>query len=216
MKLEGERIFDLPQKTLWAGLNTPKVLESAIPGCQSLDAREESNFSVTAQVKLGPIKTIFLGDIELHEVNAPHSYRLKGKGKGGAAGFASGEAHVSLTPIDDNVTNLTYQVEAKVGGKLAQIGSRLVTTTARELTEQFFENLATEISKSEEMDTRDPASGNESEPAFAADQDNEQPAGTEEIAPEADISSPLTSGLSPWVWSALVIIAVAVLLIALS
>ena len=140
MKMDGTERIPAPRDAVWAALNDPRVLEKCIPGCQSLEKVDDTHLKATVQVKMGPVKASFDGEVELQNINAPISYTIRGEGKGGVAGHASGGADVSLMEAGDE-TELSYDVDAKVGGKIAQVGSRLVDSTARKLAKQFFGNL---------------------------------------------------------------------------
>lgn len=137
MKLTGEYAIPASRETVWQALNDPTVLEACIPGCESLDATDENEFSALVTAKVGPVKAKFRGKIILSDINAPESYRISGEGTGGAAGFARGGATVALASDADG-TILTYEVEATVGGKLAQIGQRLIDATAKKMADDFF------------------------------------------------------------------------------
>lgn len=141
MELTGERRIAAPREAVWEALNDPEVLAAAIPGCESLTRSGDNAFEATVGARVGPVAAKFAGRVVLEDIRAPESYRLKGEGKGGAAGFASGEARVSLRE-DGSATVLAYAVTAKVGGKLAQLGQRVVDGAARTLADQFFERLA--------------------------------------------------------------------------
>ena len=140
MKMDGTERIPAPREAVWAALNDPEILEKCIPGCQSLEKVDDTHLTATVQVKMGPVKASFDGEVELLNINAPVSYTIRGEGKGGVAGHASGGADVSLMEAGEE-TELSYDVDAKVGGKIAQLGSRLVDSTARKLAKQFFGNL---------------------------------------------------------------------------
>jgi len=127
------------QSLVWNALNDPVVLKDCLPGCQSFDPSGENSFEVVLIAKVGPVKATFKGDVTLGDVKPPESYRISGSGKGGVAGFAKGGAEVHLESVENSaVTLMSYQVTASVGGKLAQIGSRLVTGAARKMANDFF------------------------------------------------------------------------------
>lgn len=145
MELTQKVQIPLPPEEVWQALNDAAILKQCLPGCEAFDPDDEvpHKFSLVLQAKVGPVKAKFNGEVELSEINAPHSYVLSGSGKGGVAGFAKGSAAVKLDPIDiDGApgTDMTYEVNAAVGGKLAQIGSRLVDGTAKKMAGQFFTN----------------------------------------------------------------------------
>ncbi|MEM7548007.1 MAG: carbon monoxide dehydrogenase subunit G [Pseudomonadota bacterium] len=142
MKLTGTRLIAAPADIVWAGLNDPEVLKACIPGCQTLEKTSDTSFEAVVKQKVGPVSATFKGAVELSDMNPPHSYRIAGEGKGGAAGFAKGGADVSLkeqTGGDTGLqTELTYDVDAKVGGKIAQLGARLIDGFAKKMADQFF------------------------------------------------------------------------------
>ena len=137
MELKGEYRIPAPREAVWAMLNDPDVLRVCIPGCETLDGSPGEGFSARVTTKIGPVKATFNGAVTLSNVNAPESYRISGEGKGGVAGFAKGGADVHLAQ-DGSDTVLTYVANAQVGGKLAQLGSRLIDSTAKKLADQFF------------------------------------------------------------------------------
>ena len=137
MEMKGEKIIFASRQEVWDALNNPDQLLKAIPGAQTVEKTDAENLTATVKTKIGPISAKFAGKIKLSEVNPPYSYILTGEGSGGAAGFAKGEARVSLEEHNDG-TLLMYSVNASVGGKLAQIGQRLIDTAANKLADQFF------------------------------------------------------------------------------
>ena len=149
MEIEGEELISASNDRVWAALNDPEVLRACIPGCESLTATSPTGMSAIVSVKIGPIKARFTGEITLNDINPPNSYRIEGQGKGGIAGFAKGGAFVELTTEGANTTKLTYKVRADVGGKLAQLGSRLILSTARKLTGEFFGNFDRVVGQAE-------------------------------------------------------------------
>lgn len=137
MELKGQQSIPAPRQKVWEALNDPAVLKACIPGCQSLTRDGETAFDAVVQAKVGPVRAKFSGRVELSDIRPPESYRISGEGKGGAAGVAKGSAEVSLSE-DGADTLLTYVVKADVGGKLAQVGSRLVQSTANKYAADFF------------------------------------------------------------------------------
>jgi carbon monoxide dehydrogenase subunit G len=137
MQLQGERSIDASRADVWAALNDPEVLQVCIPGCESLDKTSATTFEASVLQKVGPVKARFKGSVELSEIVETEGYTITGEGKGGAAGFAKGGAKVHLAD-DGQGTLLTYVAEAKVGGKLAQLGSRLIDGFARKMADDFF------------------------------------------------------------------------------
>lgn len=139
MELIGTRIIAADRATVWTHLNRAETLEVCIPGCEELTGSAENGFEAVVKQKVGPVKATFKGAVTLEDVDAPNSYRIIGEGKGGIAGFAKGAANVVLTDVEGG-TELSYHVDAKVGGKLAQLGSRIVGGFAKKMADQFFEN----------------------------------------------------------------------------
>ena len=136
MKLTGSYQIKLERQKVWESLNDPEILKKTIPGCQEFKKNSDTNFTATAKNKIGPFNASFTGDIELKELNPPKSYKIVGSGNS-PVGFASGEASVVLEDFEGG-TKLTYNVEAKVGGKIAQVGSRLIDMTAKKMADIFF------------------------------------------------------------------------------
>jgi carbon monoxide dehydrogenase subunit G len=144
MDMTGERRIPAPRQTVWEALNNPEVLKASIPGCESLEKLDDDQMKATAAVKVGPISARFSGKVQLSDINAPNSYRISGEGQGGVAGFAKGGANVALT--DDGAdTLLSYQVNAQVGGKLAQLGGRLIDATAKQMADAFFDRFSKQV-----------------------------------------------------------------------
>jgi len=141
MDITGEYRIDAAREEVWQLINDPQVLRACIPGCQSLEGNAEEGFAATVAIKIGPVKATFKGEVRLSNINAPESYTISGEGKGGVAGFAKGSADVHLSE-DNGGTILAYKADAQVGGKLAQLGSRLINSTAKKLADGFFSALA--------------------------------------------------------------------------
>jgi len=139
MKLSDEKRIEAPRDVVWAGLNDPDILKQSIPGCDTLTQVSDTEFEAEVRAKIGPVKAKFKGNVQLSDLNPPVSYRISGEGKGGAAGFAKGGATVTLSE-DGDATILKYDVDADVGGKLAQIGGRLIEGSAKKLAGEFFNN----------------------------------------------------------------------------
>ena len=138
MDMNGSERIEAPVETVWQALNDPEILRQAIPGCESLDKTSDTTMTAKVVLKVGPIKAKFEGAVELQNLNPPHSYTIAGEGKGGLAGFAKGGANVSLEADGPDATILTYTVKAEVGGKIAQLGSRLIDSTSKKLAGEFF------------------------------------------------------------------------------
>ena len=137
MTMNGEVQLAAPRETVWAKLNDPEVLKVCIPGCEELEPTEDNGFRAIAKMKVGPVSARFKGRVTLSDLDPPNGYRISGEGEGGVAGFAKGGATVGLTEKDGG-TLLKYDVEAQIGGKLAQLGQRLIDSTARKLAGEFF------------------------------------------------------------------------------
>ena len=137
MQMQGKRSINASRAEVWSALNDPEILKACIPGCDELEKTSGTTFEASIVQKVGPMKARFKGSVELSEIIMEQSYTITGEGKGGAAGFAKGHARVHLSN-DGDATLLTYDSEAKVGGKLAQLGSRLIDGFARKLTDEFF------------------------------------------------------------------------------
>ncbi len=142
--IEGEERIAAPIDKVWAALNDPEVLKEAIPGCQNLEMKSPTEMAATVVLKIGPIKATFNGEVTLKNLNPPHSYTIQGEGKGGIAGFAKGGADVTLTE-DGADTILKYAAKADVGGKIAQLGSRLIESTSKKLAGQFFSTFGDKV-----------------------------------------------------------------------
>ena len=139
MKITGENQIAATPQQVWEALNDPVVLRQSIPGCESLEKISDSEFKAKVVTKIGPVKTTFNGEVTLSDLDPPHGYTLSGKGSGGSAGNAKGSAKVSLTPNGDG-TLLSYNVDAQITGKIAQLGSRLIQGSAKMLAGKFFDN----------------------------------------------------------------------------
>jgi uncharacterized protein len=137
MDMSGEERIAAKREIVWAALNNPDILSACIPGCQSLEMASPTEMTATVKIKIGPVSATFKGEVTLSELNPPESYKISGEGKGGVAGFAKGGALVTLREEGDE-TVLSYNVDAQIGGKLAQLGSRLIDSTAKKLATQFF------------------------------------------------------------------------------
>ena len=138
MEMNGGNRLEASREVVWQALNDPEVLKHCIPGCESLEKTSDTEFAAQVTIKVGPIKAKFNGKVTLSDIVAPDSYRLSGEGQGGVAGFAKAAINVRLEAESETVTVLHYDVKANVGGKLAQVGARLIDATARKLADQFF------------------------------------------------------------------------------
>lgn len=144
MDMTGERRIAAPRPKVWEALNDPEILKAAIPGCENLERLSDNELQAKAAVKIGPISAKFSGRVTLSEIDPPNSYRISGEGQGGAAGFAKGGASVRLRD-EGAETLLSYEVKAEIGGKIAQLGARLVDATAKQMADSFFTRFAAQL-----------------------------------------------------------------------
>ena len=146
LMIEGEERIAAPVEKVWQALNDPEVLKLCIPGCQNLEKKSDTELAATVVLKIGPIKATFNGEVTLSNLNPPHSYTIAGEGKGGIAGFAKGGADVTLSQDGADTTVLKYAAKADVGGKIAQLGSRLIDSTSKKLAGEFFSTFNEKVS----------------------------------------------------------------------
>ncbi|WP_428028981.1 SRPBCC family protein [Ancylobacter sp.] len=138
MELTGAQRIEASREAVWQALNDPEILRQCIPGCQELQQSSPTQFTARVVLKIGPVKATFSGAVTLSDLDPPHGYRIAGEGQGGVAGFAKGGADVRLEAEPDGATRLTYSAQANVGGKIAQLGARLIDSTSRKLAGEFF------------------------------------------------------------------------------
>lgn len=144
MDLSGRYEIPAPPERVWDAINDPEVLKACIPGCESLTKTDASHFEASAKLKIGPVSATFKGNVALDELDPPRRCVMRGEGQGGVAGFARGEAEVLLEAIEGG-TALTYSAKANVGGKLAQIGQRLIAGAAKQIADDFFARFAAQL-----------------------------------------------------------------------
>ncbi len=154
MQQNGEYLIPAPVETVWQALNDPDVLGRCIPGCQEVTKVDETHFDAAVKAKVGPVSATFQASLALEDLQPPTSYRIVGSVKGGAAGFGKGTADVVLSQADAG-TRLNYEVQANVGGKLAQVGSRLIDGAARKMADDFFSAFTVELGGSAEQTAAD-------------------------------------------------------------
>jgi uncharacterized protein len=147
LTMKGEVDLPAPQHVVWAKLNDPDVLKASILGCESLEMLSPTEFQAVAKIKIGPVSATFKGRVELSDIDAPNGYTISGEGQGGIAGFAKGGAKVLLAPSPTG-TLMSYEVEAHVGGKIAQLGARLIDGVAKRMADQFFVRFAEQVQSS--------------------------------------------------------------------
>jgi carbon monoxide dehydrogenase subunit G len=163
MDMSGERRIPAPRQKVWEALNDPNVLKASIPGCESLEKLSDSEMAAVAAVRIGPIAARFNGRVQLTDLDPPNAYRISGEGQGGVAGFAKGGANVRLTE-DAGATLLTYGVQAQVGGKIAQLGARLIDASAKQMADQFFDRFSAQLTQGETQAPAAPLAGETSPP----------------------------------------------------
>jgi carbon monoxide dehydrogenase subunit G len=139
MNMNGEVVLPASREAVWHALNDPEILKACIPGCQTLEKTSDTAFQATAKIKVGPVSATFKGHVDLTDLDPPNGYKISGEGEGGIAGFAKGGAVVTLSEAEGG-TKLSYAVEAQVGGKIMQLGGRLIDGVARKMADQFFES----------------------------------------------------------------------------
>ena len=144
MEIKGEYKIAAPRDKVFAALNDQEILKACIPGCESLEMLSPTEMTAKVRLRIGPVTAAFSGKVTLSDIDAPNGYKISGEGKGGVAGFAKGGAVVTLTE-DGGATLLKYDVDAQVGGKIAQVGARLITGTAKKLADQFFGKFAESV-----------------------------------------------------------------------
>ena len=144
MTMTGQVVLPADRATVWAALNDPEVLKACIPGCQELEKVSDTEFQATVRAAVGPVKATFKGRVQLLDLDPPNGYRIAGEGQGGVAGFAKGGAKVNLEDAEGG-TRMSYDVEAQIGGKLAQLGGRLINGVAKKYADEFFANFAKQL-----------------------------------------------------------------------
>ena len=199
MDMTGERRIPAPRQVVWNALNDPDVLRVSIPGCESLEKQSDTTMRATAAVKIGPISARFTGNVLLADMDPPSGYTISGEGQGGVAGFAKGGAKVNLTE-DNGATLLRYEVHAQVGGKIAQLGARLVDASAKQMADQFFDRFSAAVAPAAPATAAAPAEAATSRSAEvfpaapASTQDRPGPATTHQVfpaAPSSEVAEPV-------------------------
>jgi carbon monoxide dehydrogenase subunit G len=193
MDMSGSQQIAAQKSAVWSALNDAAVLKQCIPGCQTLEAGPDNTFTATVQAKVGPVSAKFAGKVALTDIDPPNGYTLSGEGSGGVAGFAKGSAVIKLSDQDGG-TLLSYDVKAQVGGKLAQIGARLIDGAAAKMAEDFFSRFKEAVMAREAAAAPTPVA--------------ETPPAIQPLAP----SQPPAGGLSPWLWAPGLVILVLIVL----
>ncbi len=191
MKMNGEQLIAAPRARVWDALNDPEVLKQCIPGCQSLEKEADDRLKAVVAIKIGPIGAKFAGAVTLSELDPPNSYVISGEGQGGTAGFARGSAKVSLADEGD-ATRLTYNLDAEVGGRLAQVGGPIVDATAKQLAGTFFKRFGAIVTASEVAAAPAPA-------ATATPPVAQPPAATTQAFAATQVAASAQSALLPWI-----------------
>jgi hypothetical protein len=205
MQMTGQYRIEAPRETVWQALNDVEVLRQCIPGVEEIEKTSDTSFTAKVRAKVGPVSARFAGEVTLSDLDPPNGYTISGEGKGGAAGFAKGGARVRLAD-DGAATLLSYDVDAQVGGKLAQIGSRLIDGTAKKMADDFFSRFAATV-----------GAGAAAEPAAApapaaAAVPEAAPAEDSRAAPAARADADVGAGVSIGVWVTGLLVAVLVLI----
>jgi hypothetical protein len=211
MEMTGEQLIPAPRETVWQALNDPEVLQASIPGCEHLTKTADNAFEAKVKAKVGPVSATFTGAVTLSNIDPPKSYTISGEGKGGVAGFAKGGADVRLEEAEGGQTRLLYDVKAQVGGKLAQIGSRLIEGTAKKLAGEFFANFAERVGGTGAHEAAT-AGGHDAHAAHAHDHDAGHHAGPPPGLSDAELNRDVGRGASVGVWVAGLIVVVLILL----
>ena len=206
MDMSGEQTISAPRDRVWAALNDPEILRQAIPGCQTVEKTSDSEFVATVVAKVGPVKATFKGKVTLSDIDPPNGYTITGEGQGGAAGFGKGGAKVVLSDAPGG-TVLRYTANASVGGKLAQIGSRLVDSTARKMADDFFSRFKEIVSAGSAAGATVGADAEQvAQEARTADAPHP-------IAPTVAPATAPARGLPPWLWIGGLIVLILIVLL---
>jgi len=176
MDMTGQRTLQVTQQQAWAALNDPEILKACIPGCQKFELAGDQKFAVAAGIKMGPVSALFNGHVQLTDIVPPQSYKLHFDAQGGVAGFGKGESSVEIKPLEKGC-ELHYTVHSSVGGKIAQLGQRLIDGVAKNMAEDFFKRFEAELEK-------------------------RHPAAQEPSANEAALASTQSAGVPVWIWAA--------------
>lgn len=203
MDMNGERRIPAPRQRVWDALNDPEMLKAAIPGCESVTKTADDAFEAKVSVKIGPMAAKFGGKVKLENIQAPASYTISGEGNGGAMGFAKGGADVALEELGPNETLLKFAVKAQVGGKMAQLGARLIDATAKQMSDQFFDRFAAAVAAAEPAAAEAPGAA----PApLTAPPASSAGISIFELLPEAPLGIPLLAWVGGAIWLAIVVL----------
>jgi carbon monoxide dehydrogenase subunit G len=202
MEMSGEVTIPAPRQRVWEGLNDTETLRQAIPGCEKIEKTSDTEFTATVVAKVGPVKASFQGKVTLSDIDPPNGYRISGEGKGGV-GFAKGGAAVTLTDADGG-TRLAYRVDAQVGGKLAQLGSRLIDGTAKSMANDFFGRFAALVSPPTETELEEEVREGLVPPP---------PEGVPDEDVALDKAIEQSRALPPWIWIGGTVLLIALVLV---
>ena len=209
MEMKGEYRIPASREKVWDALNDPEVLRDCIPGAKSLEKISDTEMKATVEAKVGPVKAAFTGQVTLSNIDPPNGYTITGESKGGVAGFAKGGADVALAGDGPDATVLTYVAKAQVGGKLAQIGGRLVDATAKQMADQFFSAFAEKVGGPPEA----AASEDIGEEAVVADVEKDPEVTAEAIEERLEVAAGRGFLGGPYVWGLLALLVVIVLIL---
>ena len=214
MDMTGEHRIPAPRQKVWEALNNPDVLRAAIPGCESLEKLSDTEMTGRISAKVGPVSAKFSGKVTLSDLDPPNGYRISGEGSGGAAGFAKGGATVRLADDDVGGTILSYKVDAQIGGKLAQIGSRLIDGVARKMAEDFFGRFSAAVAAPVAAAAGEAQAAPAAAEAFVLPPTPGAAPQPQAFTPPPGASMPRTPGLRlpPWAWIVGLIIVIIVIL----
>ncbi|MEQ8357617.1 MAG: carbon monoxide dehydrogenase subunit G [Kiloniellaceae bacterium] len=212
MQMTGQYRIEAPRQSVWEALNDVEVLRACIPGVEEIEKTSDTSFSAKVRAKVGPVSARFAGNVTLSDLDPPNGYTISGEGKGGAAGFAKGGAKVSLEE-DGAATLLNYEVNAQVGGKLAQIGSRLIDGTAKKMADDFFSRFAAQVGgPPAEAAAEAKAAAKAEAPAAVPPAPGRPAAATPPVAEAADPDADVGAGASLGVWVTGLLVVVLLLL----
>lgn len=207
MEMSGEYKIPASREAVWTALNDPEMLRNTIPGAESVDKIADDEFEAVARAKVGPVSARFKGKVKLTDIDPPNGYTISGEGNGGAAGFAKGSAVVRLRD-EEGATVLSYQVNAQIGGKLAQIGQRFIDSTASKLADEFFGNFSAALGGTKVEAVPELLGELQEGLVKSPDQDAIAPTGVP-MVPDEEAGQ----GLSPWIWGTILVIVVIGLLL---
>ncbi|SLN76916.1 SRPBCC family protein [Oceanibacterium hippocampi] len=211
MKMTGEQMVPAPRQAVWEALNDPAVLKECISGCEEIEKTSDTEMTASVTAKVGPVKARFKGSVVLEDLDPPNGYTIRGEGKGGAAGFGKGAARVALAEVDGG-TQMSYDVEASVGGKLAQIGSRLIDGTAQKMADDFFNRFNAIMSARHAGEASAPPPEAASAAAETPEVETVTPT-PPPPAPPKPAAAPSAGGLSTGTWLLIGVVVVALLIL---